>query len=109
MNCTPSSSLVPGYTVPFYQGQYNQAPISFGQDFRMEIGQHIKQDSLFDRTLIVTLLPNRIGYIPTDKAYMLPSEQAVGNRLKPGCAEPAMVDEFQAMMKRYMPVWQAAK
>jgi hypothetical protein len=74
-----------------------------------EIGQHVKQDSLFDRTLMVTLLPNRVSYIPTDKAYMLPSEKAVGNPIKPGCAEPAIVSEFQSMMKRYLPVWQAAK
>jgi neutral ceramidase len=73
-----------------------------------EIGMHVKRDSLFDRTLMVTLLANRVGYIPTDKAYLLPSEKAVGNRLKPGCAEPAIVGEFQAMMKRYLPVWQAA-
>jgi neutral ceramidase len=73
-----------------------------------EIGMHVKQDSLFDRTLMVTLLANRVGYIPTDKAYLLPSEKAVGNRLKPGCAEPAMVGEFQAMMKRYLSVRQAA-
>ena len=73
-----------------------------------EIGMHVKQESLFDRTLMVTLLANRIGYIPTDKAYLLPSEKAVGNRLKPGCAEPAMVSEFQAMMERYLPLWQGA-
>jgi hypothetical protein len=74
-----------------------------------EIGQHVKKDSLFDRTLMVTIIPNGVGYIPTDKAFLLPSEKAVGNRIKPGCAEPAMVGEFQAMMKRYMPIWQAAK
>jgi hypothetical protein len=74
-----------------------------------EIGMHVKQDSLFDRTLMVTLLANRVVYIPTDKAYLLPSEKAVGNRLKPGCAEPAIVGEFQAMMKRYLPGWQATR
>jgi hypothetical protein len=57
----------------------------------------------------VTLLPNKVGYIPTDKAYVLPSEKAVGNPIKPGCAEPAMLNEFQAMMKRYLPVWKGAK
>jgi hypothetical protein len=74
-----------------------------------EIGMHVKRESLFDRTLMVTLLANRVGYIPTDEAYLLPSEKAVGNRLKPGCAEPAIVGEFQEMMKRYLPVLQAAR
>ncbi len=74
-----------------------------------EIGEHVKHDSLFDRTFMVTMLPNRVGYIPTDKAYLLPSEKAITNRLKPGCAEPAMVGAFQQMEKSYMPVWQAAE
>ena len=74
-----------------------------------EIGQHVKQDSLFDRTMMVTVLANKVGYIPTDKAFLLPSEKAVGNPIKPGCAEPAMVNEFREMEKRYLPVWKAAK
>jgi neutral ceramidase len=73
-----------------------------------EIGEHLKQDSLFDRTLMVTLLPNDIGYIPTDKGYLLPSEKAVGNRLKPGCAEPAMIGAFKSMMTQYLSIWKAA-
>jgi neutral ceramidase len=74
-----------------------------------EIGEHLKQKSLFDRTFMVTMLTNGIGYIPTDKAFLLPSEKAITNRLKPGCAEPAILDGFQQMMKSYLPVWQAAE
>jgi hypothetical protein len=74
-----------------------------------EIGEHLKRDSLFDRTMMVTLLPNGIGYIPTDKAYLLPSEKAITNRIKPGCAEPAMINAFRDMMEKYMPVWKATK
>lgn len=74
-----------------------------------EIGQHVKKDSLFDRTMMVTVLANKVGYIPTDKAFLLPSEKAVGNPIKPGCAEPAIVSGFQSMMKSYLPVWKAAK
>ena len=59
-----------------------------------EIGQHLKKDSLFDRTVMVTLSPGRIGYIPTDKACLLPTAMAVNNRLKPGCAASAIVDAF---------------
>lgn len=74
-----------------------------------EIGEHLKRDSIFDRTMMVTLLPNGIGYIPTDRAYLLPSEKALTNRIKPGCAEPAMINAFRGMMHRYLPVWKAAK
>ncbi len=73
-----------------------------------EIGEHLKQDSLFEHTMMVTLLPNGIGYIPTDKAYLLPSEKAVGNQLKPGCAEPAIVGGFKSLEAQYLPIWKAA-
>ena len=73
-----------------------------------EIGEHVKRDSLFDRTFMVTMLTNGIGYVPTDKAYLMPSEKAIANRIKPGCAEPAIVDAFTRMQKSYLPVWQAA-
>jgi hypothetical protein len=73
-----------------------------------EIGQHVKKDSLFDRTFMVTMLPNGVGYIPTDKAYLMPSEKAITNRIKPGCAEPSMVEAFTRMEKDYLPVWQSA-
>jgi hypothetical protein len=67
-----------------------------------EIGMHLKRDSLFDRTVMVTQAPNGAGYIPTDAAYLLPSEKAVGNRLKPGCAEPAMINAFLDMMRDFL-------
>lgn len=66
-------------------------------------------DPLFARAFMVTMLPNGVGYIAADKAYLLPAEKTVGNRLKPGCVEPAIISGFQQMMKSYLPVWQAAK
>jgi hypothetical protein len=96
-------------TIPLQLVMVNDVAITaVAAEVFTEIGMHVKRESLFDRTLMVTLLANRVGYIPTDEAYLLPSEKAVGNRLKPGCAEPAIVGEFRAMMKRYLPVWQAA-
>jgi hypothetical protein len=74
-----------------------------------EISQHLKRDSLFDRTAMVTHSPGNIGYIPTDKAYLLPAAMAVNNRLKPGCAEPAMVDAFLGLEKQYLPIWKLAR
>jgi len=77
-------------------------------DVFTEIGEHLKRDSLFDRTFMVTTMPNETASILTDKAYLLPSQNAAGNRLKPGCAEPALIDGFLKMEKSYLPVWQAA-
>ena len=73
-----------------------------------EIGQHAKQQSLFDHTMMVTHMPNRVGYIPSDAAYLLPSAMAVNNRLKPGCIEPAMIGAFKGMETQYLPIWKAA-
>jgi neutral ceramidase len=69
-----------------------------------EIGMHLKRDSLFDRTVMVTQAPNGVGYIATDAAYLLPSEKAVGNRIKPGCAEPAIINGFLDMMRDFLEV-----
>jgi hypothetical protein len=85
----------------YKQATRNIAGVS-GEVFT-EIGRHVKRDSLFDRTMMVTVMTNGIGYIPNDKAYLLPSEKAVSNRLKLGCAEPAMVNAFQDLMKQYLP------
>ncbi len=77
-------------------------------DFFTEIGMHIKEQSVFDRTLIVTKMPklskvpNNVGYIPTDKAYLMPSEKAIYNPLKPGCAETSVIDAYNAMMNEYV-------
>jgi hypothetical protein len=96
-------------TIPLQLAMVNDIAIAAvsGEVFT-EIGEHIKRDSLFDRTFLVTMLPNGIGYIPTDKAYLMPSEKAITNRIKPGCAEPGMVEAFTKMEKDYLPVWQSA-
>jgi hypothetical protein len=64
--------------------------------FPMNAGQN--------RTVMVTQASNGIGYIPTDAAYLLPSEKAVGNRIKPGCAEPAIINGFLEMMRDFLAV-----
>jgi hypothetical protein len=66
-----------------------------------EIGMHLKDRSLFDRTIMVTNLPNGAGYIPTDRAYLM-SEKAIQSRLKPGCAEPMLINAFLEMMDEYL-------
>jgi hypothetical protein len=67
-----------------------------------EIGMHLKERSPFDHTMMVTLMPpNTVGYVATDAAYLLPSEKAITNSLKPGYAEPAMIGAFLDMMKEY--------
>ena len=63
-----------------------------------EIGMHVKDQSLFDRTMVITALaPAGAGDIPTDEAFLMPANRAVGNRLKPGCAEAAIINSFNEM------------
>lgn len=77
-------------------------------DFFTEIGMNIKKHSRFDRTLVVTkmpkveVVPNNAGYIPTDKAYLMPSEKAIYNPLKPGCAEQSVIEAYNNMMNEYL-------
>ena len=73
-----------------------------------EISQRLKKASLFDRTAMVTLSPGSISYIPSEASYLLPSQMAVNNRIKPGCAEQHIVSDFLDMEKQYLPVWNAA-
>jgi hypothetical protein len=96
-------------TIPLHLIMVNDIAIAgvSGEVFT-EIGEHVKQDSAFDRTFMVTMLTNGIGYIPTDKAYLMPSEKAITNRIKPGCAEAAIVGAFKQMEQSYLPVWEAA-
>jgi hypothetical protein len=69
-----------------------------------DIGQQIKRGSLFDRFLIATMMPDDVGYVPSDLAFTLPSQMAVNNRLKPGCAGPALTEGFQQLEKNYLTV-----
>lgn len=67
-----------------------------------EIGQHLKRDSIFDRTIMATNLPNGAGYIPADATYLLPAQMTIANRLKPGCTEPAIINGFLEMMRDFL-------
>jgi neutral ceramidase len=70
-----------------------------------EISQKFKKESLFDRTAMVTLNNGSIGYIPSEKSYLLPSQMAVNNRIKPGCAEDSIVNGFLSLEKQYVALW----
>jgi hypothetical protein len=62
-----------------------------------EIGMGVKAQSPFGKTMVVTNLPDGVGYIPSDRAYTLPSEKAIDNRLKPGCADQGIPATFREM------------
>ena len=65
-----------------------------GGEVFTEIGQLRKEGFAVRPHSDEALSPGSIGYIPTDKAYLLPAQMAVNNKIKPGCAEPAIVNGF---------------
>jgi Neutral/alkaline non-lysosomal ceramidase, N-terminal len=59
-----------------------------------EIAQRLKRESLLANTVMVTLANGMAnsGYIPNDTASGALTFQVLGSRLKPGCAETAIVN-----------------
>ena len=58
------------------------------------IARRLKEQSPLANTLVVTLANGRAdsGYIPNDAAFGAFTFQVLSSRLKPGCAETAIVD-----------------
>ena len=62
------------------------------------IHEHLKKESPFSRTVMVTHANGSSGYIPDDAAFGQVSYEITTSRLKPGCAESAIVDSFLQLM-----------
>ncbi|WP_404710016.1 hypothetical protein [Sphingomonas sp. MMS24-J13] len=66
------------------------------------IGQRLKQESPFKRTILATLANGTApsGYIPNDAAFGYETFEVLSSQLKPGCAETAIVDGLVALAGR---------
>ena len=64
------------------------------------IGQHLKRETPFSNTIIVTHANGSSGYIPDDAAFDQISYEITTSRLKPGCAENAIVNGFLDMFQQ---------
>ncbi len=62
------------------------------------IYQHLKKESPFSHTIMVANANGSSGYIPDDDAYGQISYEIASSRLKPDCAENAIVDGFLKLM-----------
>jgi hypothetical protein len=65
------------------------------------ISQHLRKESPFQHTIMVTHANGSSGYIPNDAAFDQVSYEVTTSHLKPGCAENAIVNGLVEMMKRY--------
>lgn len=68
-----------------------------GGELYTEIGMAVKARSPFERTMVVTHLPGNAGYIPSDRAFAMPSEKAMTAGMKAGCADAAIPGMFETM------------
>ncbi len=68
------------------------------------IAQRLKKESPLTDTVMVTLADGAAnsGYIPSDDAYGHNTFQVLGSRLKPGCAENAIVNGELELMRESM-------
>jgi len=64
------------------------------------IQRHLKRESPFTRTVMVTHANGSSGYIPDDAAFEQVSYEIYTSRLKPGCAENSIVNGFLDLMEQ---------
>jgi len=72
----------------------NIALTSVNAELYSEIGLRLKRESPTTNTVLVTMANGRAdsGYIPDDAAFGALTFQVLGSKLKPGCAETAIVN-----------------
>jgi neutral ceramidase len=64
------------------------------------IHEHLKKESPFRRTVMVTHASGSSGDIRDDAAFDQVGSEITTSRLKPGCAENAIVSGFFQLMER---------
>ena len=64
------------------------------------ISQRLRKESPFTNTVMLTHTNGSSGYIPNDAAFEPVGYEVTASRLKPGCAEDAIVNGFLDLMKR---------
>jgi neutral ceramidase len=67
-----------------------------------KIGMRVKQESPLKNTMVVTLANGKAasGYIPDDESFSHQTFQVLGSKLKPGCAEDAIVNGISGLVSK---------
>jgi neutral ceramidase len=66
-----------------------------------DIYWHLRRESPFSNTIMITLTNDRIGYIVDDAGYHTPTFASRASPLQPGHAESAIVNGLVEMMSQY--------
>ncbi len=67
-----------------------------------KIYRHLKKDSPFVNTILITLANDRVGYIVDDASYDIPTFESTNTPLQRGYAETAIVHGLVEMMSQYL-------
>lgn len=65
------------------------------------VGERLKKESPFSHTIMLTNCNGSSGYLPDDAAYEQVSYEITSARVKPGCAENAIVNGLLDMMDQF--------
>jgi neutral ceramidase len=65
------------------------------------IYRHLRQESPFSNTIMITLANDRVGYIVDDAGYHTPTFESMASPFQPGNAESAIVNGLVEMMGQY--------
>jgi hypothetical protein len=63
------------------------------------IYQHLRKQSPVAKTVMITHANGSSGYIPDDAGFEAPGYEVTTSKLKPGCAENAIVDGLVKLMR----------
>jgi hypothetical protein len=90
----------PPVTIPLSLIRINDIAIAgVGGDVGSEIGRKIRTGLPAPNTIVMTMLAGAVGYIFPDANYERPGHGLMGSPLKPGCAEPAIVNGLAGLSK----------
>ncbi|WP_395396019.1 neutral/alkaline non-lysosomal ceramidase N-terminal domain-containing protein (plasmid) [Novosphingobium sp. BL-8A] len=64
------------------------------------IGTKLRASSPLRQTLLVSLVNDRVGYLPPDSDYDRPTFEVKGSPVQRGCAEPGIVEGLVAMIRQ---------
>jgi hypothetical protein len=79
------------------------ALVSVGGEIYTAIGLRAKNEAPLKNTMLVTSANGRVpGYIPDDASYGHQTFQVLNTALKPGCAEPTLVNAIADLETQYL-------
>lgn len=88
-----SVEATPPVTIPLSMIRVNDIVLAgIGGDVASDIGRRFKAASPVANSMMISMAGDSVGYIFSDASYVHPGHGLTKSPLKPGCAEPAIVN-----------------